>query len=319
MKNHFVILLLMVALIASCAPQNATEPPSIIMGQPTRTNPGMTAAEAAALTHLSETLNLPPGDIELISTEAVTWPDGCLGVQKIGVMCTQAEVEGYKIVFEVNGEQYEVHTDKNGSTVVVANGSDDVDAVEAQVIDQLANNLGLDPAEIAVVSNEAVEFGDACLGVAMQNVMCAEVVTPGSIIVLESNGIQYEYHVSEDGTRIQPATLALTWTRAGGFAGFCDSLTVFLSGEIYGNQCNTEPNEAMGIFSELLTDEEREQIDTWTADYGRATLDQSDPKGTVDGMVNIVELYGLDSGKPAMAVQEDIFLWAQTVFQKLYS
>jgi hypothetical protein len=315
MKNRFVILLLLAALITSCSSQLTTEAPSD--EGPTQDNFGMTAAETAALAHLSETLNLPPDEITLISTEAVTWPDGCLGVQKIGMMCTQAEVEGYKIVFEANGEQYEVHTDKSGSTVVVADGPN-VEAVEAQVIDQLANNLGLDPAEIIVVSNEAVEFGDACLGVVIQNVVCAEVVTTGRIIVLESNGIQYEYHVSEDGSHIQPATLALTWRREGGFAGFCDSLTVFLSGEIYGNQCKTEPNDAMGIFSELLTPEEREQIDTWTAEYGQATLDQSDPKGTVDGMVNIVELFGLEAGKPAMAVQEDIFLWAQTVFQKLY-
>ena len=193
------------------------------------------------------------------------------------------------------------------------------DPVEEAVITQLAGNLGLDESDITVVSNESAEFKDACLGVAMDDVMCAQIVTPGYIVILEANGFQYEYHANEDGSMIQPATLALTWRREGGIAGFCDSLTVFLSGEVYGNQCKSQPSGTMDTFANLLSQSEYEQFNGWIARYGQSVLDESDPKGVPDGMINIIELYGNGKRKPGKPVETEIFTWAGNLFQKLYS
>ena len=321
MKKLIVGFFLLAMFLTACAPPTpaANEQPSIIIEQPTQGTSDMTPAQIAALTHLSESLNLPADQITLVSTEAVTWSDGCLGVQRMGVMCTQALVDGFKIIFEADGQEYELHTNTTGSAVALAGGLDINDAVDSVLIAQLSGNLGLDPGTISVVSSEAVEFSDSCMGVAIQDVMCAEVITPGSIIVLEANGIQYEYHVSEDGSRIQPATLALTWKREGGIAGFCDSLTVFLSGEVYGNQCKSQPNGTMGTFANLLSAAEVNRFNVWINDYGSVTLDTSDPKGVADGMSNVVVLFGLGNGKPGKPVEREVFAWAQELFQKLYN
>ena len=305
-------------ILTACAPPIPAEQPSLMVEQPTQGSNEMTPAQIAALTHLSVTLNLPADQITLISTESVTWPDGCLGVQKMGVMCTQALVDGYRIIFEAEGKEYEVHTNGFGSAVVIASGLDVNNLDETVLIKQLAANLRLDADAISVVTNEPVEFSDACMGVTMQDVMCAEVITPGRIVVLESNGIQYEYHISEDGTQIQPATFALTWKREGGIAGFCDSLTVFLSGEVYGNQCKSQPNGTMGTFATLLSNAETEQFNTWMTDYGSVTLDASDPKGVADGMTNVVVLFGSGNGKPGKPAEGEIFSWAQGLFQEFY-
>lgn len=189
--------------------------------------------------------------------------------------------------------------------------------IESVVVNQLSENLDLNIKDILVVKNEVIEFNDGCLGVSMPEVMCAQVITPGRIIVLEADGVQYEYHVSEDGARIQPATLALTWSRDGGIAGFCDRLIVFLSGEIYGSQCKSGDGR-MGVFSSLLSSEEREQFSAWISKNGTATLDVSDPKGTTDGMSLVIEFYGMGKGKPGKPVQQEIFIWAQETFNKLY-
>ncbi|HSG42599.1 MAG TPA: hypothetical protein VLA72_05540 [Anaerolineales bacterium] len=188
--------------------------------------------------------------------------------------------------------------------------------VESVVAKQLSDNLDFDIKDITVVKNEVVEFNDGCLGVSMPEAMCAQVITPGRIIELEANGLQYEYHVSEDGSRIQPATLALTWSREGGFAGFCDRLTVFLSGEVYGSQCKGDGR--MSTFSSLLSAKELDQFSTWMAKHGTVTLDASDPKGTADGMSLVIEFYGMGKGKPGKPVQQEIFIWAQETFHKLY-
>ena len=126
-----------------------------------------------------------------------------------------------------------------------------LDPVEEAVVKQLATNLALKQSDISVVSNEVTEFTDACLGVVMVAAECGDVVTDGHTIVLEAKGIEYEYRTSADGDRIQPATLALIWKREGGIAGFCDSMTIFLSGEVYGSQCRSEPNGTMATFASI--------------------------------------------------------------------
>jgi len=325
MRKLSVGLFVIVLVLTACGSRPTEQPSYPNPSYPSPSYPNdnssvtLTPAEQAALTHLSETLGLPVDQISLISTESVTWPDGCLGVQKMGVMCTQAMVEGFRIVFEANGREYEVHTDATGSVAVVAGEADVNDTTSNILIAQLSENLGLDAGTISVVSSKPVEFNDSCMGVSMQDMMCAEVITPGRIVVLEANGIQYEYHISDDGTRIQPATFALTWSREGGFAGFCDRLTVFLSGEIYGDQCKSQPNGTMGTFATLLSSTETDQFSTWFAEFGFVTIDASDPKGVSDRMTRSVTFYGSGNSEPTDAIKSDIFTWAQNVFQKLYN
>lgn len=320
----FWIFILALSLTACAPPTPAmqTRPteaqPLPTSAGPTAGNAELTPAQTAALSLLSQTLNLPPGQITLVSTEAMTWPDGCLGVARPGVMCTQALVEGYRVLLEAEGRQYEVRTNLSGSAAVLAGGAEVGSMVEIVLIRQLAGNLGLDEGSISVVSSEPVEFPDSCLGVVMQDVMCAQMVTPGRIIVLEAGGVQYEYHVSDDGRRIQPATLALTWSRDGGIAGFCDSLTVFRSGEVYGSSCRSQPEGTMGILSSLLSITEMEQFHSWLDEYGTVTLDASDPKGVADGMTLVLNLYGSGSAKPLKDAEPDLFTWAQALYQKLY-
>jgi len=310
MKKVFTGLTILLFILSACAPQSATELPN-------QADSGMISAQNAAVTALSESMSLPADQIAVVSTETVTWPDGCLGIVRMGVMCTQAEVPGFNITLEVGGEQYEFHTNKDGSVVTLAEGAHSPVVAEDTVIRQLAQNLGLSESDISAVSDTLIEFSDSCLGVAVDEMMCAQVVTPGHIIVLEANGLQFEYHTNEDGSRVQPATFALTWKREGGFAGFCDRMTVFLSGEVYGSQCKTVDGR-MGTFASLLSGKEKEQLFSWLTDFDAVDLDASDPEGVADGMSLVIELYGRGKGKPDKTVQDNIFGWAQDLYQKLY-
>ncbi len=312
------LIFILIWMLTACSPRERSLQQPVLPNEDSPSAPvDMTPAQRAAISALARTLNLPPEEIALISAESVEWPNGCLGVQKMGVMCTQAIVPGYKIVLEADGKRYEFHTDEDGSQVAQVNDVSVSTPAEETLVKQLASNLGLKESEISVVSSSDVEFGDACLGVAMPDVMCAQVVTPGRIVVLESNGVQYEYHTNEDGSIVQPATLALTWTRDGGIAGFCDRLTVFLSGEVYGNQCGSQPNGTAGTFTALLSKEEREQFNAWMKELGQVNVDASDPKGVSDRMVVTLEFYGKGDGSLTKADEQALILWAQDVFQKL--
>jgi hypothetical protein len=193
-------------------------------------------------------------------------------------------------------------------------------SIEDAAVQLLADNLGLDTGAISVKSNKEVEFNNACMDVvAFSDTACAQVETPGRVVILEANGIEYEYHTSPEGDVIHPATLALTWTREGGIAGFCDRLVVFLSGEIYTTNCKSQPVEAAGTFAEFLSAREATQFNNWFLKFGEVNLDVSDPKGVADGMTNTLNFHGDGNGKPSTTDQQSLFEWAQSLYSKLNS
>ena len=217
---------------------------------------------------------------------------------------------------ETTSEAPEEETDSNPPPVET---EPTLDPVEEVVVKRLAENLDLDESEISVVSNETVEFSDACLGITMQDVKCPQVTTPGRIIILEVNDIQYEYHTDVNGKRIQPATLALTWKREGGIAGFCDNLVIFLSGEASAYKCNAETDAKSDGLANLLSASEQKRFISWITEFEPFTLDASDPRGVSDRMEIVLEFYGMGKGEPSEAEQQAITNWAQDLFQKLYS
>jgi hypothetical protein len=69
-------------------------------------------------------------------------------------------------------------------------------------IDALAELLNIEPSAITLVSVEAVDWPDGCLGVHTPGVMCAQVITPGFRVTLEAEGKRYEYHTNESGSQV---------------------------------------------------------------------------------------------------------------------
>jgi hypothetical protein len=324
MKRITWLPILLTWILSACAGQAAptVQPFVPVDGLRTPTSKptpqaDLTPAERAAVSRLASTLDLPPEQISVVSTEAVEWPDGCLGVQRPGMMCTQAIVPGYRIILQARGEQFEFRTNKSGSQVVQVSGAP-LGLLEEAVVAQLAFNLGLDVDEIFVVSSSDVEFADSCLDVSLPDVLCAQVATLGKIIVLEANGLQFEYRVSADGSRVQPATLALVWVRDGGIAGFCNRLTVFLSGEAYASDCASQPEGAMKIFADVLSTDEQARFFDWVESFGQVSLDASDPEGVSDRMIVTLELYGNGKGSPAESEKRALLEFAQRLYQKLY-
>lgn len=169
--------------------------------------------------------------------------------------------------------------------------SEDLTPAQGAALSTVAQNLGMAADQVRVVSTEAVEWPDSCLGITREDVACAQVITPGYRIILEAAGRQVEYHTNEDGTTILPATEALTWSRVGGIAGFCDNLTIYLSGEIHASNCNTF-QAAENRMSDLLTPEEMATLDEWISQFGVVEIDASDPKGVSDRMEIKLRLVG---------------------------
>lgn len=55
--------------------------------------------------------------VEILTAEPRTWPDGCLGIQSPDLMCTQALVRGWFITVKSGKQRLNYRTDQTGNLV----------------------------------------------------------------------------------------------------------------------------------------------------------------------------------------------------------
>ncbi len=75
--------------------------------------------ETAARKLLADELEVDEGDFKLHSSEGMGWSDASLGCPQEGMFYAQVLTSGYKLVFDLAGTSYAVHTNSDGSHMVV--------------------------------------------------------------------------------------------------------------------------------------------------------------------------------------------------------
>ncbi len=89
-----------------------------IAGKSTASSGNLPAqAMLEAISRLSESLGVSVDEVKIISTEQVDWPDACFGLPGPDETCAEVITPGFKVVMEVNGQQYEFHTDQSGINI----------------------------------------------------------------------------------------------------------------------------------------------------------------------------------------------------------
>ena len=75
--------------------------------------------ETAARELLADELNADEGDLELQSSEGMEWSDASLGCPEEGMAYAQVITPGFKLTFDLAGTSYAVHTNADGSHMVL--------------------------------------------------------------------------------------------------------------------------------------------------------------------------------------------------------
>jgi len=70
-------------------------------------------------------------------------------------------------------------------------------------VDSMAQSAGVDVNQVQVINFEQVEWADACLELPQADEVCAQVITPGFLVNLEFNGVQYEVRTDETGANVR--------------------------------------------------------------------------------------------------------------------
>lgn len=123
LQTRVTALAIALLLLAACAPQQPGMPVTgETAGASTPTAFPELPAEAvqAAAQWLATQLNSDVDQLKIIEAEQAEWTDSCLGLGKPNESCLRVTTPGWKAVFEVNGQRYEVRTDQTASIIRLA-------------------------------------------------------------------------------------------------------------------------------------------------------------------------------------------------------
>ena len=122
-QTKYLWVSLFVLLLAACAPGQIEVPvtgqtpsagtPSVSPGLPPK-------AVLDAQQWLATQLSVAIEQVQIVEVEQAEWTDSCLGLGRLNESCLEAITPGWRAVFEINGQRYEVRTDETGSTIRLA-------------------------------------------------------------------------------------------------------------------------------------------------------------------------------------------------------
>lgn len=106
----------------------------------------------------------------------------------------------------------------------------------------------------------------------------------------------------------QDSAVVLTWSRQGGFAGFCDELKVTVSGDASASSCKTS-----GVKAGRLSDDDLRRLNQWRAAFGSITVTSKDA-ATADAMTLTLSFRGSGGDQPSETQRQELIEWAQRVY-----
>jgi len=289
---------------------------------------------------LRQQLQLDIDQVTVVGAQAAEWPDSCLGLPAADEACAEAITPGYRVVLEAEGQPYEYRTNQDGSAVRLASAPEPAvgkAAIEWQSPDS--------PCQTAAISPQGVAFG-ACGGPLMGGKLAgdgraeelAEFVTtyasfqaetPAGRVTLTGQGTTAaspaEQRMVAEWARLVAQEAAfgrggaswgfvLSWHREGGIAGFCDDLSVYITGEMYASACRGEQPQDLG--KRRLTREELAQLYTWVDTLGAFEIEQTDP-AQADAMTIRVLFTGMGPNQANDADKQAIRDFAAQLFASL--
>ena len=116
------LLTLLVLSLAACG---AEDPGVPVTGEtaavnltPTPTSPGLPPeAVLRAQGWLAAQLNVPTAQVQFTDVEQAEWSDSCLGLGRLNESCAAVVTPGWRVMFHVNSQRYELRTDETGASI----------------------------------------------------------------------------------------------------------------------------------------------------------------------------------------------------------
>jgi len=196
------------SVMAAPAPQLAQRPselpamPSIQRSQVPR------SILQAVRRDLARHLNIARRDVQIVSTDRATWPNGCLGLARPGEFCTEALVEGWRVTAMANNQTWVYRTAARGAQVrretnsAPGNSSQLPRGVRDRVLETAAREFNLSTRQLRVAEAEPRTW-NGCLGIEEPGMLCTQIAIFGWRVVLTDGSQRWVYHTNQDGSEVR--------------------------------------------------------------------------------------------------------------------
>ncbi len=344
------LCVLFTLILVACAPASPTTPTLQATSSPTP-RPSKTPIPTSAPTAtpvsesvlmvgqtLAQQLHLQQTQVAIASLEKETWDNNCLGIILEGATCAQKKTQGFKVVFQVGDDQYTYHMDDAGDIVRLASAP--VPQVGNPIISwQFTDDL----CQATLIGDQGVAFGEcnapmitaqltsedrqADLEYFTEAYFPFQADTPAGKIVFTGKGTQKPtlaekrmvaewarlvYMEALAGRSGASYGLSLAWHREGGIAGFCDDISVYLTGEIYATSCKS--GAATGLGRSRLDAAQLAQIFAWVDKFKAFEISLSDGEGVMDSMTTYLAFSGAGDEQPTEEDQQAILKFAAELY-----
>lgn len=305
MKKNLLAWLVLALILAACTRSGENSP--------VLTTPLPPRAAIKAQQQLAAELGIDPNWITIQEVQAKQWSNTCLDAQAENEVCAEQITPGYRIFLTYDGNTYTYHTDLEGNQIREPRAEAVHSEAALQARQLLAGLLGYEAESITILSEESLRFADSCLEISIPETACAQVQVRGKRILLEADGIQFEFRTADDtiapvlaaAAGIKGGDLVIMYSRDGGKDNVCDNLNITLSGRAIQYSCRNIPGEVPGISD--LSAEEKAQLLKWVLGYTSYDVTQTQQ----DGLKLRVTFTGAGRENPTFQEQETIREFSQ--------
>ena len=290
---------------------------------------------------LMQQLHANTDDVAVVEVTQEEWSDSCLGAGRANESCALAQTPGYAITFAVNGDEYRYHTNTDGSDFRLATAPPPAigervltwtgtDAGGCQTVEAGTVGVAYGPCfgtllgvpysfdtrqpDLRAFAATYQSFTVETLAGTVDFVGAGEqVATPAEqrmiaewarLVALEAQG----------GRSGASWGLVFAWHREGGIAGFCDDVTVYVSGDAYVTSCKGDQPQELGRVR--LSSNQLTLIYGWVDALQSFEVEQRGP-ATADAMTTRIVFSGAGSAAANESIQQEISDLALTLIYQV--
>lgn len=297
-------------------------------------------AVGEVLKSLAAKLGVDTNMLQTLRVERMEWSDACLGVRAPKEVCAQVITPGYLVELQANGKSYVYHTDETGQKVVLAEfplpetGSaplvwSEIDELGCQLLVVDTNQVTFGPCEGNLTTIPfPLDLNNSDLGKFIEQFGSFEVDVAGGKLKFQGQGTEtatpaqqrmiaewarLTRQITETGRFDPEMGRVILWHREGGIAGFCDDLSLYITGMAVASSC--KGNQPAGPEPIFLGAEDLEQFYEWVDGTKPFQLEQKDP-ATADAMTVTLEFEGQGEEEATEDVKQDLLDFTARVYQQ---
>lgn len=159
------------------------------------------------LLHASRETGQPRNSFTILSANAETWPDPCLGIPDPLALCAAVQTNGWRVEVTDGNVSRIYRTDATGRTIKeeqqVADATEFPRLTASRVLEETMRTSGLPLEQLEIVATEPRTW-DGCFGLPpSENSMCTMIGIPGWRVIVTAPKHVWVYHTNQDGTEIR--------------------------------------------------------------------------------------------------------------------